>query len=391
MNIGRISRRYLSSMASTLPSPFNVLGVESSFDDSAVAIVDSSGHTHAHFHKSQLLHHLPKGGVNPITASDLHKENLPSLLDKCFSHSGLAPSDIHVVAYTKGPGLGPSLKQGLNLSVNFFREHLTSPCLLVGVHHMLAHALTARLTHGVAFPFLTLLVSGSHCLLCVVQGVKSSQVISLATALDAPPGNVLDHGSRLLRLSDYPEFSQCSGGEAIERISLRGKMRDPPLSILANAESGNYSFSGLGTNLQNKLLKLSNDGPVSYQDRADLALWFQTSMFQHIISQTNKSMRTMQGVSSQLQGIKDFVVSGGLARNLALQKAINDFCSKHYNLKPVFPPPHLCVDNAVMIAWAGVEYARAGVGIESPSDDLSFIPKWELGKPFKIESLDLST
>ena len=372
----KISSRYLSSIYSALPARFNVLGIESSFDDSAVAILDSEGREYAHTQCSQLLHHLPTGGVNPLTASDLHKRNLPSLLDQCFYRSGLNHKDIHVVAYTKGPGLGTSLSHGANLAVNFYRTHLAPPCLLIGVHHMLAHALTPRLSHKVAFPYLTLLISGGHCLLCAVQGLEKSQVLRLGSTVDTAPGNILDQGARLLELSSYPEFSACSGGAAIERISLRGRLQHPILRILSRSRKANFSFSGLGSSLEYKLSSVAKTRPVSYQDRADLALWFQTSMIQHIIAKTQLAIGFCREHFPQ---IRCLVVSGGVAQNLAFQQAITALCSKHA-YRAVYPPPELCSDNAVMIAWAGVEYVRAGIGAESPEDDTWYKTRWELGE-----------
>ena len=372
----KLSCRCVSSLCSALPSPFTVLGIESSFDDSAVAILDSEGREYAHAKRSQLLHHLPVGGVNPRTASVLHEQNLPSLLEQCFRRSGLTHEDIHVVAYTKGPGLGVSLSHGVSLAVNFYRTHLAPPCLLIGVHHMLAHALTPRLSHKLPFPYLTLLVSGGHCLLCVVLGVELSQVLRLGSTLDSAPGNVLDHGARLLQLSGYPEFSECSGGAAIERISLRGRIQYPITSVLSRSRRANFSFCGLATSLENKLSSLSKSRAVSYQDRADLSLWLQNSIIQHIAAKTQLAIRFCR---EQFPQIRCLAVSGGVAQNLAFQRAITDLCRQH-DYTAVYPPAELCSDNALMIAWAGVECVRAGVGVESPLDEPWYYPKWKLGE-----------
>ena len=372
----KFSSRYVSSLCSALPAPFNVLGIESSFDDSAVAILNSEGREYAHTHCSQLLHHLSVGGVNPVTASGLHKRNLPSLLDQCFDRSGLSHRDIHVVAYTKGPGLGISLSHGANLAVSFYRTHLTPPCLLIGVHHMLAHALTPRLSHELPFPYLTLLISGGHCLLCIVQGAGPSQVLRLGSTLDSAPGNILDHGARLLQLSSYPEFSACSGGAAIERIGLRGRIQHPIPRVLSRSRRANFSFSGLGSSLEYKLSSLARAREVSYQDRADLALWFQTSIVRHIVAKTQLAVRFCRENFPQIRHV---VVSGGVAQNVAFQQAITDLCTEHEYLA-VYPPPELCSDNAVMIAWAGVESVRAGVGAESPYDEPWYNTRWKLGE-----------
>ncbi|KAI6654892.1 tRNA N6-adenosine threonylcarbamoyltransferase, mitochondrial-like [Oopsacas minuta] len=373
--------RHLSYLTNTLPARFNVLGIESSFDDSAVGILDSHGNIYAHVECSQLLHHLPTGGVNPVIASGLHKQNLPPLLDQCFDRSGLTPKDIHVVAYTKGPGLGVSLLHGANLAVNFFRENLSPPRLLIGIHHMLAHALVPRISNRIAFPYLTLLASGGHCLLCIVQELGISEVIRLGSTLDTAPGNVLDHGARLLQLSRYPEFSECSGGQAIERISLRGTLRHPVLNILPRDRNANFSFSGLGSSLEYKLNSIAKQRIVSYQDKADLALWFQTSLIRHITTKTQNGIRFCRIHFPQINSL---VVSGGVAQNLAFQKAVTELCRQH-NYTAVYPALELCTDNAVMIAWAGVEYANAGIGIESPEDEVHFIPRWKLGEDWTMK------
>lgn len=381
MQLAKIPLRYLSALSNALPARFNVLGIESSFDDSAIAILDSYGNEYAHVECSQLLHHIPTGGVNPLTASQLHKQNLPPLLDECFERAGLSPKDIHVVAYTKGPGLGVSLSHGASLAVNFFRENLSPPCLLIGVHHMLAHALVPRINQQIAFPYLTLLASGGHCLICIVRELGTSEVIRLGSTLDTAPGNVLDHGARLLRLSDYPEFSQCSGGQAIERISLRGTLRYPLLQVLSRERRANFSFSGLGSSLEYKLGCVAKNRTVSYQDKADLALWFQTSMFHHIATKTQIAIHFCRLHFPQITSL---VVSGGVAQNLAFQKVLTQLCAKH-NFKAIYPPLHLCTDNAVMIAWAGVEYVNAGIGAESPSDQVFYIPRWKLGEDWSMK------
>uniref|UniRef100_A0A8D0UNS8 N(6)-L-threonylcarbamoyladenine synthase n=1 Tax=Sus scrofa TaxID=9823 RepID=A0A8D0UNS8_PIG len=237
-----------------------VLGIETSCDDTAAAVVDETGNVLGEAIHSQTEVHLKTGGIIPPVAQQLHRENIQRIVQEALSASKVSPSELSAVATTVKPGLALSLGVGLSFSLQLV-DQLKKP--FIPIHHMEAHALTIRLTNKVEFPFLVLLISGGHCLLALVRGV--SDFLLLGKSLDIAPGDMLDK-----------------------------------------------------------------------------------------------------------------VVSGGVASNLYIRKAL-EVVTNATQCTLLCPPPRLCTDNGIMIAWNGVERLHAGLGILYNTEGIRYEPKCPLG------------
>lgn len=218
-----------------------VLGIETSCDDTAAAVVDETGNVLGEAIHSQTEVHLKTGGIIPPVAQQLHRENIQRIVQKALCASGISPSELSAIATTIKPGLALSLGVGLSFSLQLV-DQLKKP--FIPIHHMEAHALTIRLINKVEFPFLVLLISGGHCLLALVRGV--SDFLLLGKSLDIAPGDMLDKVARRLSLIKHPECSTMSGGKAIEHLAKQGNRFhfdiNPPMQ---RAKNCNFSFSGL--------------------------------------------------------------------------------------------------------------------------------------------------
>jgi len=219
-----------------------ILGIETSCDDTGVAIIDTNNQVLAEALYSQSEFHVQLGGVNPPIARDLHAVNLEKAVSDVFDQSGLSLDDLSAIAVTTRPGLALTLDEGLRHA----RQLAQSASLpLMTIHHMEAHALTPRLGHpDLDFPFLVLLVSGGHCILSLVRGV--TDFLLLGTCLDQAPGDLLDKTARRLKLIHLPECRRLSGGRAIEVMAQRG---DASLfrfgHVMLAKRDCDFSFSGL--------------------------------------------------------------------------------------------------------------------------------------------------
>ncbi|PVV01934.1 hypothetical protein BB560_003628 [Smittium megazygosporum] len=353
-----------------------ILGIESSCDDSAAAVVTSSGNILSHVVKSQNSIHAEYGGIVPIVATEHHTSNMPFVIKEALAKSGTSITDLDAIAVTRGPGLPSSLAVGLNAAKTLAAVH-DKP--LIGVHHMEAHALVARLGNpSVAeFPFLCLLISGGHTMLVVVNDINSHTI--LGTTLDESIGNCFDKVSRHLLIPKSD--SKIPFGECLEITAKSGNPArfdlPVPLSKSDSANSLDYSFTGLKSfitrYIDEKKLDVSN--PV---DVADMAASFQYTATKHLISKVKKGYKKV--VSSGIP-VKSFVVSGGAARNNYIRDQLELFCREN-NLKLALPPHFLCSDNGVMIAWAGIERFNRGL-----FDDygISIKQRWPLDQLGKSE------
>ncbi|XP_060033565.1 tRNA N6-adenosine threonylcarbamoyltransferase, mitochondrial isoform X3 [Erinaceus europaeus] len=218
-----------------------VLGIETSCDDTAAAVVDETGDVLGEAIHSQTQVHLKTGGIIPPVAQQLHREHIARIVQEALSASQVSPSELSAVATTVKPGLALSLGVGLSFSLQLVAQ-LRKP--FIPIHHMEAHALTVRLTSAVDFPFLALLISGGHCLLALARGV--SDFLLLGQSLDIAPGDMLDKVARRLSLMNHPECSAMSGGEALEHLAKQGNKLSfdlkPPMQRAKNCD---FSFSGL--------------------------------------------------------------------------------------------------------------------------------------------------
>ncbi|CAO3611184.1 unnamed protein product [Mucor hiemalis] len=322
--------------------------------------------------------HEPMGGIVPTLASKGHSRNLPGVICKTLELAKLSVQDLDAIAVTRGPGLPPCLPVGLN-AAKTLAAVLKKP--LIGVHHMEAHALTARLTTenalnqpSPAFPFMTLLISGGHTLLLTANNVGDYD--QLGTTLDNAVGEAIDKTARLLRL-DWLKGRRGGPGAALEKAALSGDPnrfleRLPKPMLERNKSVIAFSFSGLKTAVarlieMEKLVDLEKP-----QDVSDMAAAFQIACIRHLEQKITLALE--QEIVLNKKPLTALVVSGGVASNTLFRSRLEALASS-YNLPLICPPPQLCTDNGVMIAWAGIERFQAGL-----IDDytITTLPKWPL-------------
>ncbi|KAF0412164.1 peptidase M22, glycoprotease [Gigaspora margarita] len=357
---------------------FNVLGIETSCDDTAVGIVNSDRKilSEAIHHQHEI--HEPSGGIVPNLAMVNHQTYLPSVICEALNNAALdMAKDIDVVAVTRGPGLPGCLGIGLS-AAKTLAAVLGKP--LIGVHHMEAHALTARLTQSpelLPFPFLTLLISGGHTLILVAHGI--GHYTQLGTTIDDSIGDAFDKTARLLKLS-WLKGRGGGAGAALEQCALKG---DPekyivPIPMRKDARRKremNYSFSGLKTSIKDLVEKYKlnlDDENV----KNDLAATFQRAATIHLIDKLELAFEWCRNKGISLTAL---VASGGVASNKSIRSTLKLLANEQHNIPLICPPPHLCTDNGIMIAWTGVERFRAGLIDEYTIDH---IPKWSIANKF---------
>jgi len=337
-----------------------VLGIETSCDETAAAIVDDSRQIRADLVLSQLDEHRPFGGVVPEIAARSHLERLDGLVAEAMRRAGVEFSDLDGVAASGGPGLIGGLIVGVMTAKAIAAVH-DRP--FIAVNHLEGHALTARLTDDVAFPFLLLLVSGGHCQLLIVEGVGRYR--RLGTTVDDAAGEAFDKGAKLLGLG-YP------GGPAVERAAAGGNAArfDLPRPMIGRAEP-DFSFSGLKTALRLRVGDLACNGALGQRDQRDLAASLQAAIAECLADRTARAIAIARESHASLTAL---VVAGGVAANGTIRAELQKVATRA-GLRLVVPPPRLCTDNAAMIAWAGVERLRLG-----SIDDLDFAPRprWPL-------------
>ena len=334
-----------------------VLGIETSCDETAVAVVRADRAILAERVLSQLAEHRAYGGVVPEIAARSHLDHLDGLIAQCMAEAGLTYPDLAGVAATGGPGLIGGVIVGVMTAKAIAAVH-TLPFL--AVNHLEGHALTARLTDGVEFPYLLLLVSGGHCQLLVVEGIGRYR--RLGTTLDDAAGEAFDKTAKLLDLG-YP------GGPAVERWAAKGDAARFALPRPMLGRPGlDFSFSGLKTAVRHLVEMLPQ---LDEQSRADIAAAFQARVAESLADRTARALKRCQEEAVPLTAL---VVAGGVAANAALRRALTTVANEA-GLPLVAPPPGLCTDNAAMIAWAGVERLQLGL-----TDALDFAPRprWPL-------------
>ncbi len=334
-----------------------VLGIETSCDETAAALVDDARAIRANIVLSQEADHRAFGGVVPEIAARAHLERLDGIVAEALRRAGLRLVDIEAVAASCGPGLIGGLIVGATVAKSLA---LVAGKPFVAVNHLEAHVLTARLTDGIDFPFLTLLVSGGHCQLLAVEGVGRHR--RLGATVDDAAGEAFDKAARLLGLG-YP------GGPAIERAAKSGVGRRFALPRPLLGRPGcDFSFSGLKNALR---LLVGRLGELSDRDRADIAAEFQTAVAETLADRTARGLEMFRAL---YPGANRLVVAGGVAANGEIRARLRELAERE-GFALVAPPPALCTDNAAMIAWAGLERYRLGM-----VDGLDFAPRprWPL-------------
>ena len=339
---------------SSTDRPPVVLGIETSCDETGVALVDAERRVRAEALYSQLARHAPYGGVVPEIAARAHVEVLDRLIERVMGEAGLAFRDLAGVAATAGPGLIGGLLVGLITAKAIAAVHRLP---LFAVNHLEAHALTARFILGpedrLEFPYLLLLVSGGHCQLLAVEGVGRYR--RLGTTVDDALGEAYDKAAKMLGLG-FP------GGPAVERAARSGDATRFALPRPMVGQPGcNFSFSGLKTALRQTIERL---GPRALEPPLlhDLCASFQAAAADVLL---DRSRRAAELFRSEYPDARALVVAGGVAANAYLRACLARLADG-LELRLIVPPPALCTDNGVMVAWAGLE--RLALGL---TDDLA--------------------
>jgi len=341
-----------------------VLGIESSCDETAAALVNEKREILGHALLSQ-EEHKAFGGVVPEIAARQHLEHIDEIIDHCFKQAGIEPAAIDAVAASSGPGLIGGVVVGV-MAAKALALALNKP--FVAVNHLEGHALCARLSNDVAYPYLLLLVSGGHCQILIVKGV--GQYERLGTTIDDAAGEAFDKVAKMLGLG-YP------GGPMIEKTAATGdETRFSFPRPLMNSNDCNMSFSGLKTAVRKLIESYSPDANPDHaiipgKDVADIAACFQYAATDCLIRKLQKAVVIFK--QKYPEG-KDLVVSGGVAANTNLRNKLKALAA-NVGLTFSAPPVRFCTDNGVMIAWAGLERFAAGY-----VNDLDFKPRprWPL-------------
>ncbi|HYH23395.1 MAG TPA: tRNA (adenosine(37)-N6)-threonylcarbamoyltransferase complex transferase subunit TsaD [Azospirillum sp.] len=336
-----------------------ILGIETSCDETAAAVVTDAREIRADVVLSQIADHTPYGGVVPEVAARAHLEHLDGLIRRAMDEAGVGFADLDAVAATGGPGLIGGVIVGV-MTAKAIAAARNLP--FVAVNHLEGHALTARLTDGVAFPYLLLLVSGGHCQLLVVEGVGRYR--RLGTTIDDAVGEAFDKTAKLIGLG-YPGGPQVEKAAAGATNPGRFELPRP----MVGRPGCDFSFSGLKAAVRRVVEELPK--PLSDADRADLAAAFQNTVAAVMADRVKRAIRTFKDAHPDGATL---VVAGGVAANRVLRARLDDLAAKE-GLRFVAPPLRLCTDNAAMIAWAGLERFRLG-----QSDGLDFAPRprWPL-------------
>ena len=322
-----------------------ILGIESSCDETAAALVTSDRRILAHRLAGQEAAHRPYGGVVPEIAARAHVEILPRLVEETLAEAGIALDEVDAIAATAGPGLIGGVMVGLVTAKGLA---LASGKKLVAVNHLEGHALSPMLSDpDLAFPYLLLLVSGGHTQLLTVKDVGS--YTRLGTTLDDALGEAFDKAAKLLGLG-YP------GGPAVEECAKRGRaIVSLPRPMLGRPEP-HFSLAGLKTALRHEAMKRE---PLGEQDVADLCASFQEAAADVVSDRTRHAMELyVDALGPEAQ--KALVVAGGVAANQRLRAALAEAAAEQ-GFTLILPPAELCTDNAAMVAWAGAERLARGL------------------------------
>lgn len=327
-----------------------ILGLESSCDETAAAVVTSDRQILAHTLATQEAYHRPFGGVVPEIAARAHVDVMTPLVEQALAKAAVRLADVDAIAVTAGPGLIGGVMVGL-VTGKALAHAAGKP--LIAVNHLEGHALSPRLADpALQFPYLLLLVSGGHCQLLLVEGVGAYR--RMATTIDDAAGEAFDKTAKLLGLG-FP------GGPAVELAAKIGDPRAVPLPRpLLGAREPHFSFAGL----KSAVLRARDAGMYRVED---IAASFQQAVVDCLIDRTQRAVDVCESATA-------LVVAGGVAANGTIREALEKMAKN--NGLPFFAPPlWLCTDNAAMIGWAGAE--RFAAGLTDPLD-IAARPRWPL-------------
>lgn len=373
-----------------------VMGIESSCDDTAVAIVKGDGTIVAQFIASQAAVHSEWGGVVPKLAQEEHAKAIKGTVDACIEKAKINPKDLSAVGVTVGPGLALCLLVGVKKAIEIAAEFQVP---LVRVHHMEAHMMMTRVPgvcHEVPqFPFLTLLVSGGHTMIVLSRGLGDHVI--LGSTIDDSVGEAFDKTARLLGITSIP------GGKELEALASQGDAASwsPPLPKplsrtrdVALRKGCDMSFAGLKTAVRQAVqaaeMKEKSEG-IEFK-KADLAAAFQKCCADHLSDKLKIALQiTLAGDAQQVPllpegAMRHIVIAGGVAANRTVRASVVAV-AESFGLTVCAPPPVYCTDNGVMVAWTAIERLRQGLGEPAPRfQDLTEAerfcearPRWPLG------------
>jgi len=315
-----------------------ILGIETSCDETSAAVVTDDRRILSNKVWTQLEEHRPYRGVVPEIAARAHILKIDQMIREALEEAQTDVQDLDAVAATAGPGLIGGLIVGV-MTAKSIASAIGKP--FIAVNHLEGHALTARLTDNVQFPYLLLLVSGGHCQILTVEGVGQYKI--LGGTLDDALGEAFDKTAKMLGLP-YP------GGPEVEKLARSGNPArfDLPRPLKGRPDC-NFSFSGLKTAVRTIIAELSSP---SAQDKADICASFQSCIAEILIDRLQNAIR-------QVPHIRTLVVAGGVAANQLMRASLQEFADKR-KISLIVPPARLCTDNAAMIAWAGMEQFKQG-------------------------------
>lgn len=347
-----------------------ILGIESSCDDTAAAVVRGvpgvgGGEILSNVVAGQVDLHAAFGGVVPEIAARAHAERVDICVEQALAEAGLTLADVDAIAVTSGPGLIGGVMSGV-MGAKGLAAGSGKP--LIGINHLAGHALTPRLTDGLDFPYLMLLVSGGHCQFIAVAGPDSFH--RMGGTIDDAPGEAFDKTAKLLALG-YP------GGPEVEREALSGdasRFKFP--RPLLDRPGCDMSFSGLKTALRRERDRIvAGKGGLNVQDRADLCAGFQLAVADVLAEKSRRACLAFHDRFST--PTPTIAVSGGVAANSLIREKLAGVAATQ-DFDFLAPPLVLCTDNAAMIAWAGLE--QMALPDFDPHAQIIARPRWPLDK-----------
>jgi N6-L-threonylcarbamoyladenine synthase len=346
-----------------------ILGLETSCDETGVAVYDSKRGLLAHRLYSQIAVHAEYGGVVPELASRDHVRKALPLINEALAEAGHSVQDLEGIAYTQGPGLVGALLVGASLGRSL-AWGLGIPA--VGVHHMEGHLLAPMLEDDRPdFPFVALLVSGGHTQLVHVAGI--GEYTLLGESLDDAAGEAFDKAAKMMGLP-YP------GGPELSKLADKGdaKRFDFPRPM-TNRPGLDFSFSGLKTYARTTILEQAVSGVLAEQDKADISACFQAAVVDTLAIKCKRALKQT--------GLKNLVIAGGVGANKLLRQQLMEM-TKKLGGQVFYPRAEFCTDNGAMIAYAGCQRLLAG---QSADLSLSVVPRWPMTELSAITSVSTTS
>ncbi len=339
-----------------------ILGIETSCDETGVAIIDDNRKVHAHMVLSQIEDHEIFGGVVPEIAARAHLDHLDKLILACVKKAGISLTQLDGVAAVCGPGLIGGVMVGM-MAGKAMASSLGKPFL--AVNHLEAHLLSPRLVDDIPFPYLVLLISGGHTQILLVEGIGDYQL--WATTRDDAAGECFDKAAKMMGLP-FP------GGPHLEKLANKATSATKYSFSIPMEHTGDmdFSFSGLKTAVRNEIDRMTVNNTLPEDDLACLAASFQDIIARTLAHRSTMAMKKFKSLHPEVAPV--LVVCGGVAANQAVRKGLLDACAAQ-GFKFMAPPLEYCTDNGAMVAWAGIELLRA-----NRTSDLNVParPRWPL-------------